>query len=53
MAKKKVNPQDFADGDCICFYCADVNECEYRSRYFCECGHFTPWKASRKDAPRE
>jgi len=48
MKKKKITPQEFADGDCICFHCVDVSVCEHRSRYFCECGHYEPFKPKRK-----
>ena len=35
--RKYLTQQQYADGDCICFFCKRVNECKHRSRYLKEC----------------
>ena len=40
--KKKINAVEFAQGECICFRCRDVNTCVHRSRYYTDCGHYDP-----------
>lgn len=44
----KINDTDYANGLCICFDCADVHTCAYRSRYARQCNSFVKKHKAKK-----
>lgn len=46
---KTITQDQFNMGACLCFECADVHTCDYRSRYARNCGHFQQYKPPKAE----
>lgn len=46
--KKEISKQEYANGQCVCFDCEDVHDCEWRSRYATKCASYNRHKKTKK-----